>query len=184
MLLGHEITKADANDGRVRHAQPVSPPPHAGPSGGSREVRRARREGVIWGARLDTGAAVLDCIVLDISARGARLRFGAPVAVPERVTLHLRDGRRFEARRCWSHGTLAGLEFLAPGAALQADEAIARRARAALEALHRAGPAAWLPMLREERFFGDDALRQAAEAAEIAHAHLAKALGPHAGAGA
>ena len=137
---------------------------------------------MLWAAQLEMGDSLLDCIVLDISPRGARLRFRVPVAVPDGgvVRLRLRDGTRYPARRRWSRGTLVGLEFLGPGAALTADAATARRARALLEAVQAGPPAAWLPMLQAERFFGDEALRLAAEAVELAHARLEAALRAHA----
>jgi hypothetical protein len=154
----------------------------AGPPGGSPDLRGVARRGVLWSAKVDAAGLVLDCIVLDISVRGARLRFGAPVALPDRIALRLRDGTRYEARRCWSRGAQVGVEFLGPGAALAPDAVVGRRAQAALEAVRAGDPATWLPALRAERFFGDEALRQAAEAAEVAHHRLLAALRPHAGA--
>lgn len=176
-----------AADDAVSRMQPapaplIGAPEDPGPPGGSREQRVIARQGVLWAAKLDTGSAVIDCIILDISMRGARLRFGAPVAVPERVTLRLRDGRRYEAWRRWSRGTQMGLEFVGAGVALHPSETMQRRVRDILEAVQAADPKRWLPMLRGERFFGDESLRQAAEAAELAHARLQAALRVHAGA--
>ena len=159
----------------------VGVPEDPGPPGGSPEQRGIARQGVLWAAKLDTGDAVIDCIVLDISIRGARVRFGAPVAVPERVVLRLRDGTRLDAWRRWSRGTQLGLEFVGAGVALSPSETMQRRVRDILEAVQATDPKRWLPMLRGDRFFGDESLRQAAEAAEIAHARLQAALRAHAG---
>lgn len=149
-------------------------------AGANTDRRGARRKGVLLAARIDVQGTSLDCIVLDLSLRGARVQFGAPVALPEFVPLILRDGSRYDARRCWSRGNQVGLEFVS-GASVTSNDAATRRARVVLERVAMADPAAWLPALRAERYFGDESLRQAAEAMEVAHLRLLAALRAHAG---
>ncbi len=142
--------------------------------------RQVQRQGVLLAARLEVSGSVLDCIVLDLSLRGARVQFGAPVNLPEDVRLVMRDGSRHEARRCWSRGNQVGLEFLG-AAGVGVNEPARRRARTLLERVHASDPAAWLPALRAERYLGDESVRQAAEAAEVAYLRLLAALRDHAG---
>jgi hypothetical protein len=130
---------------------------------------------MLLAARLDIGGSILDCIVLDASPRGARVRFGAPVTVPDRVRLMLRDGSVRDARRRWSRGTQMGLEFIDPGRP-QDTPGLAERALGLLAQLRGGDPAAWLPGLRAERYLGDAAVRDAAEAMAAAHQRLLVAL--------
>lgn len=147
---------------------------------GAERRRRTPRHGVLWAAQVVFGQAVLDCIVLDISLGGARVRFGAAVTLPSHVALRLRDGTVYEAVPRWFRGTMVGLEFLGAGTALPDAHGVARRARAALRAVRASDPTGWLTLLQADRFFGDEALRQAAEAAERAHHRLQAALQAHA----
>ena len=165
--------------------QPVASalaPADAVPLSEASNRRRIDRQSVLLSGRVEAGGASLDCIVLDVSRRGARLQFGVPVSLPAEVSLVLRDGSRHAARRCWSRGNQVGLEFLgAPRIAV--NEAEHRRARGMVERVQATDPATWLPALRAERYFGDDAVREAAEALEVAHMRLLATLRPHAGAG-
>jgi hypothetical protein len=155
--------------------------------GGGRQrggPRGTRRQRVLRSAQIAHGDDALSCVVLDISARGARISLRAPAELPDTGTLWLRDGSCRVARVRWARGTLAGLEFAERlsdrelGGLLGAGEAGggAGRGLAALEAAH---PSRWLPPLRAEPCFQDAAVREAAEAAELAMLHLSHALRPH-----
>lgn len=142
-------------------------------------LRGAPRNRVLKGAQVVFGNAVFDCVVLNISVSGARVSFSAPIVVPEVVALRLRDGSIYPASRRWTQGLEMGLEFIGR-IGVSHDEGRIRRAWAALEAVQAADPIAWLEILRAERFFGDETLHRAAEAAEAAHMRLDAALRPHA----
>lgn len=142
-------------------------------------TRGAERDSVLKGASVTFGNSTLDCIVLNISISGARVSFATPVTIPKIVNLRLRDGSTYPAHRRWARGMDVGLEFTRAATA-RGDEGRIRRAWAALEAIQAADPFAWLGILRAERFFGDETLHQAAEAAEAAHMRLEAALRPHA----
>ncbi len=82
---------------------------------GMEERRRHRRRTGFWSAQLETTAGQrLDCIVLDISDSGAKLRIKHSLAVGDLMTL---SGKRFAPRGvrvAWAAGERAGLVFLSP----------------------------------------------------------------------
>lgn len=55
---------------------------------------------------------VIDCLVIEMSARGARVETAVMIQVPDRLTLRLVDSTEFPARRAWAIGNKIGLEFL------------------------------------------------------------------------
>jgi hypothetical protein len=79
----------------------------------SEQRRHARRSG-LWSAQLETTSGRrLDCILLDVSAGGAKLRLEEPVGVGEIMTLvSERFGSR-GARVTWTAPRYAGVRFLA-----------------------------------------------------------------------
>lgn len=167
-------------------AKPLSEAPQAAGAPDAEDGANRRvvpRTGTLLAAKIEADGVVFDCIVLDLSPRGARIHCRAPVALPDQVNLILRDGARHDARRRWSRGSQSGLEFMGAATGLGVNDETARRAREVLERLAPADPSQWLPSLRATRYFGDDALRQAAEAAELAMLRLASALRLHAGGG-
>jgi hypothetical protein len=150
----------------------------------ARGARRPQRQRVLRSAQIAYGGGALPCVVLDVSARGARISLREPVDLPDAITLWLRDGSCRVAQVRWARGTLAGLEFAERlsdqelGTMLGAGETDggAGRGIAAVQAAH---PSRWLPLLRAEPCFQDAAVRGAAEAAELAMLRLAHALRPH-----
>ncbi len=60
------------------------------------------------------GSPLAHCIILDISATGARLRLTSEPELPKRFTLHLsRDGRvRRLCEIVWREGSDMGLRFV------------------------------------------------------------------------
>jgi len=143
------------------------------------ESRRDHRKSVIQAGKVVFGNAVFDCLVLDIAPTGARVRFSIPVAIPETVVLRMREGTSYPAARRWSRGTEVGLEFTGPPI-VESDEIRGRQATVALELLRGGDLARCFDALQRERFFGDETLRNAAEAARDAHAHLEDTLKKHA----
>lgn len=144
-----------------------------------RDSRREQRNRVLKGGKVVFDNAVFDCHVLDISPNGARVRFSVPVVVPEAVVLRLRDGASYHAVRRWSRGNEVGLEFSGPAIASN-DEALGRAAGQALETLRGVELAKCYDLLLAERFFGNENLRKAADAARIALFNLETILRQHA----
>jgi hypothetical protein len=143
------------------------------------EPRVARRDRVIKTGVVLIGETTINCIVRDISITGARISFPTPILVPAVFSLRVSDGSTYPAVRRWMRGLEVGLEFTAaPSAA--GNEGDARRAFEALAGLKTSITAHWLEIVRAERYFGDEALRQAAEAVETAHAQLKTRLQLHA----
>ncbi len=98
------------------------------------ERRRHRRRTGFWSAQLETTTGQrLDCIVLDVSDSGAKLRIKHSIAVGDLMTL---SGKRFVPRGvrvAWAAGERAGLVFLsAPGEARDRGEPAFLRSRAAV----------------------------------------------------
>jgi hypothetical protein len=62
--------------------------------------------------QLASEEAILRCVVLDVSATGARVHLSAAGEVPEIVILRLPDGSKRRARRSWQRDTEVGFEFL------------------------------------------------------------------------
>ena len=79
------------------------------------ERRRAQRGRTFRSAKLLYGSAnqsVLDCLLVELSADGARVETAIMSQVPEILLLRLADGAEHKARRAWATGNLIGLEFL------------------------------------------------------------------------
>lgn len=141
------------------------------------ENRREARKAFLKRAQVVFDGAGFDCIVENMSSAGARVRFANPVALPDVFALRFNDGTTHPARRRWSHGEVAGLQFSGEGPAAETERR--HLARAVQEAVAAADPAEAIRLLRHVWFFGDDELRRAAEAAEVARARFVSALGPH-----
>jgi PilZ domain len=141
------------------------------------DKRREGRKALLKRAQVVFDNAGIDCIVENMSSSGARIRFGSPVALPEVVALRLHNGSTHPARRCWSRGAAAGLEFSGEGPAGEAERR--HLAQAVQEAVAAADPAEAVRLLRQVWFFGDEELRRAAEALEYARARFVHAITPH-----
>ena len=141
------------------------------------ERRNASRVPVIKSAKIivggDLNQGVYNCLVLDESATGVLVDLGAIFPLPEEVTLKMTGGAIYKARRCWAVGTKAGLAFHGPQSL----------SPEAMQLLHQFGerlPAHGLPVtiaaLRAKRYFENEELRHAAEAAEAAYQRLEAVL--------
>jgi len=140
--------------------------------------RSADRKAVLKGARVIFQDSVFDCVVLNISAKGARVRTEVMVPVPEQVSLSLSDGTIVPALRRWARGTEIGLEF-AGTMAFGTERAI--RARTLLEILRTDGLHVAVERLRAEKFLDDPELVEAAEQIDAARARLEAVLKARAG---
>jgi PilZ domain-containing protein len=141
------------------------------------DKRRESRKAFLKRARVVFDGAGFDCIVENMSGGGARVRFNTPVALPEVLALRFNDGTSHPALRRWAHGEVAGLQFSGEGPAAEAERR--HLARAVHEAIAATDPAEAIRLLRHVWFFGDEELRRAAEAAELARAKFVFALAPH-----
>lgn len=75
------------------------------------EQRRYVRKSVIWGGRADTKDGTFDCLVLNISRSGAKLRCSAPM--PDQTTANLAVGSfgMLNADVIWQRGDKMGIRF-------------------------------------------------------------------------
>lgn len=145
--------------------------PTQGPADNQRTEPRKR---VLKGAKLVfTDGGVIDCVVLDISAKGALVLLPAPMPLPEQVALHLSGGVVYHARRRWGRGQDVGFAF-EDGPALSA--VAAARALPFYEALRGVSPDQVLAGLQAERWFDDPVLSDLAQELGAAHAALVAAL--------
>jgi hypothetical protein len=83
---------------------PFDPPP-----GGER--RRRKRAAVLWTGRLECGGQVADCVLLDVGAKGARVRMAVPFERNLPVTLHCYHFGNLAGRVVWQDGNAIGLQF-------------------------------------------------------------------------
>jgi hypothetical protein len=138
---------------------------------GKAELRRTRRRQVLKRGQVifGIGDSTIDCLILDEAASGVQLETAVITQFPEQLRLRFSDGATYAARRQWSAGSKIGLEFV--GSRLY-DEATLNKRKAAREVLKTHGVHAAVKRLQELDFFKDPALREAAEAAELAFARL------------
>jgi hypothetical protein len=138
---------------------------------GRAELRRARRRRVLKRAQLIFGFAgsTIDCLVLDESRLGIQLETEGMVQFPEQMRIRFADGAIYVARRQWSTGNRAGLEFL--GTRIYDEESQQHRI-AVKAALKQQGVHVAVRMLRDVNYLKNEELREAAEAAELAFARL------------
>lgn len=153
------------------------PPAEAAADDAAADKRGEGRKAVLKRAQVVFNGAAIDCIVENMSKAGARVRFGSPTPLPQVFALRFHDGTAHPALRRWAHGEVAGLEFSGAGPAAEAERR--HLAMAVRDAATAADPAGTIRLLRQVWFFGDDGLRRAAEAWEVAQARFAAALDPH-----
>lgn len=144
------------------------------PTHGPADNQRAEpRKRMLKSAKLVFNGGVMDCIVLDISAKGALVLLPAPMPLPEQVALHLSGGVIYHARRRWRRGQDVGFEFKdAPSLSAIA----VARAFPFYEALRNISPDQILAELQAERWFDDPVLSDLAQDLGAAYAALVTAL--------
>ena len=140
--------------------------------------RQAARQPVLKGAKILFGDAVLDCLVHDISATGARISMAVAMVFPAELMIEMRSGGRWMADVRWQRGTETGLVFtrfagLHGQAAVEASKAYAR--------MRSSGVHDVLADLTAAKHFDHPALRDAALELERAVAGLQEALRVSAG---
>lgn len=135
--------------------------------------RRETRTGVLKRAKIAFGCAVIDCVVLDVSSSGARVRTDVTATIPDRVILRFAGGGAYVAHVQWTQGTELGFAF--DGLAPLAEDA-ASLALSAFNALPANDLDIPIRLLRSVRFFDDPVLAKATEAAEAAYAHFKTTL--------
>ena len=77
--------------------------------------RRETRSKTIRSGKLTYGGfskTVIDCLVVEVSNRGARIETGVMINVPETVFLNLNGNIVQQMRRCWAIGNQVGLEAM------------------------------------------------------------------------
>ena len=134
--------------------------------------RKAERQSVLKMAKVMTGTSLYDCIIIDFSTKGARIRFGSATALPDAVSLKLPDGTSYDAIRRWTRGDEVGLEFLA-------DTSLGREAREQAwlireQLIHQPFPP--LESLKRVDYFDDEPIRVAAVAVFVALVELETVL--------
>jgi hypothetical protein len=78
------------------------------------EERRksSRRRTLRRGKIIMTKWTVMDCLVRNLSEKGARLEFGGPVELPKTFQLEILDsGPTYSAELLWQRGLTAGVSF-------------------------------------------------------------------------
>ena len=135
--------------------------------------RGAQRQAVLKGAQIVFGQTVVDCLVLNVSETGARLRTAAAVELPQLVTLRFRGGAVFPAVRRWARGSEIGFSLESSGFLPEGPASLAWQA---YEEIHACSVEELLKPLREKGYFDDVGLRSAAEEAEQGLRRLEAAL--------
>ena len=141
------------------------------------EKRREHRKAFLKRAQVVFEGAGIDCVVENLSDSGARVRFGSPIPLPEVLALRFSDGTSHPVTRRWARGRAAGLEFSGEGPAAEAGRR--HLVQAVQDAVAAADPAEAVRLLRQVWFFGDENLRRAAEALEVARVRFVAVLDPH-----
>jgi hypothetical protein len=136
--------------------------------------RRSPRAGMLKRAQILAGECVYDCVVLDGSAGGARVQLETPTALPDTVKLRFSGGIAAPAVRRWGNGAQWGLELLEEGRQLNPMQS--QQAWTAYEALRDGQLDRAIRLLRQDHFYEDEALREAAANAEAARDKLEAAL--------
>ncbi len=128
---------------------------------------------MLKGAKLLFNESVVDCLVLNVSETGARVRTAAVVPIPDQVRLRLNDGATFSATVRWTRGVEFGFSFDGPASLPEESVQMAWRIYEAVRSTSIQEP---LRLLQAAGFFGDLALQAAAEQAEAGLRHLEKEL--------
>ncbi len=103
------------SDADSRHAvdQPQMRPEdrRAVPRGIEPDRRDHPRFTVVWTGRIQLAPKPVECVILNISANGAKLRVFAHVDLPADFTLTVDRFGEFPATLVWSDGRSAGVQF-------------------------------------------------------------------------
>jgi hypothetical protein len=85
------------------------------PESGTQEQRRHIRKRVLWAARLDTAEGSFNCIILNVSRSGAKIRLPSATAISPRqpIELVLEAFGELSAEIVWQRGDKMGIRFTA-----------------------------------------------------------------------
>lgn len=86
-----------------------------------KDRRRYERKRLLWAATVEVRGQRFEGMIVDLSAGGARIKFDAPVATGDELTLVLKQLDELGAKVVWQREGEAGLQFL-----LAPDEVAAR----------------------------------------------------------
>ena len=83
------------------------------PETGTAEQRRHIRKRVLWAARLDTAEGPFNCVILNVSRSGAKLRLPAATTISSRepIQLVLEAFGELRAEIVWQRGDKMGIRF-------------------------------------------------------------------------
>jgi hypothetical protein len=85
------------------------------------EKRNSARRTIARTVHLATGVSPpLECQLLDISERGARIKVGAPASAPQEFLVLLGKGLSRWCRVVWRSDTAIGVQFIEPPQSLNA----------------------------------------------------------------
>ncbi len=76
------------------------------------ERRKYPRTQVLWKGSLFRPGGAVECVVLNLSANGAKLRLDDPWECPSPITLRIPRFGEFRAEVAWRKDHLIGLKFL------------------------------------------------------------------------
>jgi hypothetical protein len=137
------------------------------------DKRSSIRQFVLKGAKIVFNQSVVDCLVVSVSETGVRVRTGAIMPIPDKVTLWFNGGAVFSAERRWTRDTEIG--FALDGTASLPEEA-AQTAWQIYEMVRATSIEEPIKLLQISRFFDDLALQKMAEQAEAGLRQLETAL--------
>ena len=140
---------------------------------GSAERRSNKRRGVIKRANIIFNDSIVDCLLVDVSDTGARVRLASVVPIPAQVTLRFTEGAMFLASLRWTRGHEVGFLFEGPASLPQEASRLAWRVFDIVRKISVAEP---MRLLSSANFFGDIALHRAAEEAEASLRRLEEEL--------
>lgn len=85
------------------------------PEAGGEEQRRHVRKRVLWMARLEANGTSSECVILNVSRSGAKLRLTTPLTVAARqvVKLDMPSHGTLPAEVIWQRGDKMGIRFSA-----------------------------------------------------------------------
>lgn len=102
-----------SEDRRPEDGHAAAPPPDRRVKNHPADGRRAHpRFTVVWTGRVVANNRALDCVVLNISASGAKLRVFDTLELPVRFTLVVDKFGEFPAELIWRDGRSAGVKFV------------------------------------------------------------------------
>jgi hypothetical protein len=137
------------------------------------DKRFAARQTVFKSAKIVFGRAVVDCLVVNVSETGVRVRIAAIMTIPERVTIEFSGGAVFSAVQRWARGFELGFSLEGTASLPEESAHLASRIYQMLRAASIEEP---MKLLLSVRYFDDPGLQGTALEAEAALRRLETAL--------